>query len=199
MYTVASFPATTSPYMKPSPSARSQLRQSVEKVAYLAAALQPEQVGQLGPLFAFVVWVAARSLIILWTTGHDAASGNLLPVDLTTLLRVLNQSALYWPCAECYADIIQLILDTKNNPGGPTGNIDIFNDTRRTAYGLRSRFGMLASHRRDHFSRVDLFTITDDFFDGVFAGLIEIPSAAAPHQQLGFANPSSPDFDRDWL
>ncbi|OAA68014.1 Transcription factor [Niveomyces insectorum RCEF 264] len=189
MYTVAAFPATASPYMRPSPSARSQLRKSVEKVACLAATLQPEQVHQLGPMFAFVVWVAARSLIILWTTGHEVTYGTMMPADLTTLLRSLNQSALYWPCAECYADIIQLILDTKNNPGGPTG-IDIFNDTRRTAYGLRSRLGTIASYR---FTR-DLFTTADDFFDGVLAGLVELP----PTSQLGLINPS-PDFDRDWL
>ncbi|KAL1896322.1 hypothetical protein Sste5346_004706 [Sporothrix stenoceras] len=233
MYTVASFPATASPYMRPSTSARAQLRQAVDQVAGLATGLQPEQVGQLGPLFAFVIWVAARSLIILWTTGNTAEGGvtdNTTtpftpPTHLTTLLAVLHQSAHYWPCAQCYVDILQLILDTKNNPGGPTG-LAIFNDTRRTAYGLRRRLGSLASLRhgsggvgatttvdRDHhrdntvpdFSH-DLFGATDDFFDGVFAGLIEIPQpAGTPHQQqslggfgFGFVNPS-PDFDRDWL
>lgn len=225
MYTVASFPATASPYMRPSPSARAQLRQAVDQVAGLATGLLPEQVGQLGPLFAFVVWVAARSLIILWTTGHTAdgvtetAAPFAPPPHLTTLLAVLHQSARYWPCAQCYVDILQLILDTKNNPGGPTG-LAIFNDTRRTAYGLRRRLGSLASQPgrdsgmdrdrdryrdrggldfgRDH----DLFAAaTDDFFDGVFAGLVEIPPAGTPQQLgfgFGFVNPS-PDFDRDWL
>jgi hypothetical protein len=37
-------------------------------------------------------------------------------------------------------------LDTKNNPGGPTG-LEIFNDTRRTVYGLQNRLGMLAGRR----------------------------------------------------
>ncbi|ERS98281.1 hypothetical protein HMPREF1624_05065 [Sporothrix schenckii ATCC 58251] len=238
MYTVASFPATASPYMRPSSSARAQLRQAVDQVAGLATGLQPAQVGQLGPLFAFVVWVAARSLIILWTTGNTAdgvadattataSSPFAPPPHLTTLVAVLHQSARYWPCAQCYVDILQLILDTKNNPGGPTG-LAIFNDTRRTAYGLRRRLGSLASLRgrgqsgmtqerdqahnwdrdrdrgldveRDH----DLFgAATDDFFDGVFAGLIEIPPAGTPQQLgsgfgFGFVNPS-PDFDRDWL
>ncbi|CAK7214901.1 hypothetical protein SCUCBS95973_002294 [Sporothrix curviconia] len=238
MYTVAAFPASpassssATSYLKPSPAALIHLRDCVEAMASLATGLTATQIGRLGPLFAFVVWVAARSAIILWTTGHTA-DPRLPPADLTTLLAALNQAAVYWPCAECYAEILQLILDTKNNPGGPTG-ITIFNDTRRTAYGLRSRLGSLARHRfalatRDRdllfpsasmylpFSAAAAATdtstatiATDNFFDGVFAGLVDLPPAVASPAGMsmamggsaaagfGFVDPS-PDFERDWL
>ncbi|CAK7223186.1 hypothetical protein SBRCBS47491_005124 [Sporothrix bragantina] len=226
MYTVASFPASpassSSSYLKPSPAALVHLRDCVQAMANLTTGLSSTQLGQLGPLFAFVVWVAARSSIILWTTGHTP-DPRLPPADLTTLLAALNQAAVYWPCAECYAEILQLILDTKNNPGGPTG-IAIFNDTRRTAYGLRSRLGSLARHRfalatrdRDLFAPSAMFpfsatSTTDDFFDGVFAGLVDLPPSLTSPASMGmsmgggaassvfggFVDPS-PDFERDWL
>ncbi len=107
----------------------------------LASSIQPQELDQLNQMFAFVVWVAARSLIILWTTGYETTYGS-MPADLEPLLNVLRQMATRWPCAQRYTDIIQLILDTKNNPDGPTG-MDIFNDTRRTSYGLQSLLGTL--------------------------------------------------------
>ncbi|KAH8819286.1 fungal-specific transcription factor domain-containing protein [Xylogone sp. PMI_703] len=144
MYTVAAFPSTTSPYLPPSSSARGRCRRAVREVASLTASLQPREISQLGPMFAFVVWVAARSMVILWTTGYENSYGS-TPKDLETLMTGLQQLALCWPCAQRYINIIQLILDTKNNPGGPTG-LDIFNDTRRTAYGLQSRLGTVPGH-----------------------------------------------------
>lgn len=142
MYTVAAFPSTSSPYLRPSPSARGRCRRAVRDVASLASSLQPYELDQLGPMFAFVVWVAARSLVILWTTGYENAYGS-VPTDLDLLLGSLRHLSTRWPSAQRYTDLIQLILDTKNNPGGPTG-LEIFNDTRRTAYGLQNRLGILA-------------------------------------------------------
>lgn len=92
-------------------------------------------------MVAFVIWVAARSLIILWTTGYENTYGQ-VPPDLEALLNVLRQLGVWWRCAQRYVDMIQLILDTRNNPGGPTG-LQIFNDTRRTAYGLQQSLGSL--------------------------------------------------------
>ena len=158
MYTVAAFPSTTSPYLRPSPSARGRCRRAVRDVASLASSLQPHELDQLGPIFAFVVWVAARSLVILWTTGYENAYGS-MPTDLDLLLGSLRHLATRWPSAQRYSDLIQLILDTKNNPGGPTG-LDIFNDTRRTAYGLQSRLGLLT---RPHSSDFDF--LGDSLFD----------------------------------
>ncbi len=78
-----------------------------------------------------------------------------MPADLESLLASLRQMAIRWPCAQRYADLIQLILDTKNNPGGPTG-LDIFNDTRRTAYGLQHRLGTLAGLQIPEFDFLDM-------------------------------------------
>jgi hypothetical protein len=112
----------------------------------------------MNPMFAFVAWVASRSLIILWTTGYETGYDS-IPPDLEPLLNVLRHMAVRWPCAQRYADIIQLILDTKNNPDGPTG-IEIFNDTRRTSYGLQSVLSALIGSRAQ-----DTFLESLDFLD----------------------------------
>ncbi|KAK5039178.1 hypothetical protein LTR13_003434 [Exophiala sideris] len=158
MYTVAAFPSTTSNYLRPSSSARGRCRQSIRAVVSLARSLQPQELDQLNPMFAFVVWVAARSLIILWTTGYETTYES-VPADLEPLLNILRQMAIRWPCAQRYTDIIQLILDTKNNPDGPTG-MDIFNDTRRTSYGLQSLLGTLIPPRTQ-----EAFPNSFDFLD----------------------------------
>ncbi|KAI0813686.1 fungal-specific transcription factor domain-containing protein [Xylaria sp. FL0064] len=144
MYTVAAFPSTSSPYLKPSASGRIHCRQCVRNVASLAASIQPDELERLDPMFAFVVWVAIRSLIILWTSGYETTYAT-LPTDLEPMMWTLREMGRHWPCAQRYLDIVQLILDTKNNPGGPTG-LEIFNDTRRTAYGLQKRLGKLAGN-----------------------------------------------------
>ncbi|KAM0258907.1 hypothetical protein ACHAQJ_003563 [Trichoderma viride] len=154
MYTVAAFPSTSSPYLRPSPSARARCRQAVRDIASLASSVQPHELDQLGPMFAFVIWVAARSLIILWTTGYENTYGT-MPTDLEPLLGSLRQLSLSWPCSQRYVNLIQLILDTKNNPGGPTG-LEIFNDTKRTAYGLQNRLGTLAGHQVPEFDFLDI-------------------------------------------
>jgi hypothetical protein len=160
MYTVAAFPSATSNYLRPSSAARSRCRQSIKSVVTLATSLQPQELDRLSPMFAFVVWVAARSLIILWTTGYEATGyDSTMPSDLEPLLIVLRQMATRWPCAQRYADIIQLILDTKNNPDGPTG-IDIFNDTRRTSYGLQTLLGTQIGPRAQ-----EAFPNSFDFLD----------------------------------
>lgn len=186
MYTVAAFPSTTSPYLKPSSSARGRCRQAIRDVASLASPLQPHELDQLGPIFAFVVWVAARSLIIMWTTGYENTYGA-LPSDLEPLLTSLRQMATRWPCAQRYADTIQLILDTKNSPGGPMG-LDIFNDTRRTAYGLQNRLGTLAGPRT-----TDVYSQSFDFLD---MPILDLSDMAVP--RIGMGNFQS-ELDGEWL
>lgn len=171
MYMIASFPATTSAYLRPSLAARTRLRQVCHDLANLASMYQPHELQALGPIFVFIVWVGARSLVILWTRGGyspdelckavhkstSAASSSssaacMLPPDLETILTSLRHMAVRWPCAQRYVDIIQMIIDTKNSPGGPPG-IDIFNDPRRTSYVIQSRFKALANGRRASMSR----------------------------------------------
>lgn len=188
MYTVAAFPPTTSPYSRPSPTARTRCRQAIRSVASLTTSLSPTQVTSLGPIFAFILWVAARSLVILWTSGHEATYGSQPPRDLDSLLDALRRSAESWPCAQRHVDIVQLILDTKNSPGGPTG-LDVFSDTRNTAYGLQSRLGALAGLR----SVVEALPRLDDFLAGDF---LEGLDTHGGHFGLGGFEP---EFGGDWL
>ena len=90
-----------------------------------------------------------------------------------------------WACAQRYTDIIQLILDTKNNPGGPTG-LDIFNDTRRTSYGLQNLLGTLVGHRAS-----DAFANSFDFLDMPLLDLGDFGSS-----RLG---PFGAENDGEWL
>ncbi|KAL6812035.1 fungal-specific transcription factor domain-containing protein [Trichoderma sp. SZMC 28015] len=179
MYTVAAFPSTSSPYLRPSPSARARCRQAVRDIASLASSVPLQKLEQLGPLFAFVVWVAARSLIILWTTGHENTYGS-MPTDLEPLLSSLRQLSIPWPCSQRYINLIQLILDTKNNPGGPTG-LEIFNDTRRTAYGLQNRLSTLADPQVPEFDFLDM-------------PLLDMNEMSAPWSSTFVA-----DVDGEWL
>ncbi|KIW93894.1 uncharacterized protein Z519_05209 [Cladophialophora bantiana CBS 173.52] len=185
MYTVAAFPSTTSPYLRPSASARGRCRQAIRTVASLASSLQTPELDRLHPMFAFVVWVATRSLIILWTTGYENAYGS-TPTDLEPLLNVLRHMATRWLCAQRYADIIQLILDTKNNPGGPTG-LEIFNDTRRTSYGLQNLLGTLVVHRVP-----EAFPNSFDFLD---ISLLDVGELSVPRLGGVFGA----ENDGEWL
>lgn len=181
MYTVASSPSTKSPYLRPSPSAPARCRQAIRDVASLTTCVPIHELNKLGPIFAFVVWVAARSLVILWTKGYENTYGS-MPADLEPLLNALRQLSIWWPCAQRYNDIIQLILDTKNNPGGPTG-LDIFSDTRRTVYGLQSRLGNLAGRRV-----AEVYSHSLDFLD------MDLDEFTSP-----YIGAFGPDLDAEWL
>jgi hypothetical protein len=181
MYTVASSPSTKSSYLRPSSSAPARCRQAIRDVASLTACVLPQELNQLGPIFAFVVWVAARSLVILWTKGYENTYGS-MPSDLEPLLSTLRQLSVWWPCAQRYNDIIQLILDTKNNPGGPTG-LEIFNDTRRTVYGLQNRLGTLAGR-----PVAEVYAHSLDFLD------MDLEDFTSP-----WVGPLAPEMDSEWI
>jgi len=143
MHTIAAFPSVTSLYFRPYPPACGRCRQAIKSVESLANRLQAHELDQLGPIFAFIVWCAARSLVILWTAGYENAYEP-TPPDLVSLLGVLRQMSTRWQCAQRSADTVQFILDTKNEPDGRAG-LRIFNDTRRTVYGLQNRLGTLVA------------------------------------------------------
>lgn len=155
LYTVAAFPSTTSPYVRASAAARMRCRDTVAKVAAMVRPLERGSLEHLPPMFAFILWVAARSLAILWTTHHETSPGP----DMDALLAGLRQMATQWPCAQRYADLVQLIMDDTQDPARPK-LLEVFNDTRRTAYGLEKKLGMLAGR---HFVNQDPFSF--DFLD----------------------------------
>ncbi|KAJ5611885.1 hypothetical protein N7528_008990 [Penicillium herquei] len=159
LYTVAAFPSTTSPYLKSSTAARSSCRQIIGDLASLATSVPSHALDQLGPMFAFALWIASRSLLILWTTGYEKSYGP-MPADLGILLSSLQRLALRWPCAQRYSDLIQLILDTKDTANGPS-ILDIFNDTKRTAHGLQERLAPISLNMF-----TDLNLTSFDFLEG---------------------------------
>ncbi|KAK6423589.1 hypothetical protein LTR95_016508 [Oleoguttula sp. CCFEE 5521] len=166
MYTVAAFPSTTSPYVKASTAARLRCRDTITHVAALVQSLSPGYLDCLPPMFAFVLWVAARSLAILWTTHHESTPGP----DMDALLNGLRQMAIRWPCAQRYADLLQLIMDDTDAEARPK-LLEIFNDTRRTAYGLEKKLGKIAgspSASQDLFSFdfLDMPFLDNDINDG---------------------------------
>lgn len=139
IYTIASFPPARTPELVPSGSAKRHCREAVRRVIALVSPLNPQNLQKLGPEFAFVLWVAARSLVILWTSGYESPQQS-VPAELDLLLSTLRQMSTYWPCAGRYVEILQLAMDSRNVPGGNT-ILQIFNDTRRTSYGLLHRLG----------------------------------------------------------
>ena len=160
MYTVAGFPSTTSPHVRPSTSARTRCRYTIRELASLSRSIEPSNYEELGPIFAFATWVAARSLIILWTSGHELFEN--VQEDMESLLSSLRVLGQYWQSATRYSDLIQLVLDTKDSPGGQS-HLDIFSDTRRTAYGLEKCLGSLAERRN-----ADIQPTSFDFLDMPF-------------------------------
>jgi hypothetical protein len=182
MYTVAAFPQPRYAEMLPSDSAKTHCRDAIRRVASLCGVLSTEQLESLGPIFAFIVWVAARSLIILWTTGYEG-SQQVRPADLETLLSVLRQMTSIWPCAGRYVEIIEVALDSWQTTGGGSV-LQIFNDTRRTSYGLLLQLGHSA--KSQNVPDMDL----SEFFDLGFLG--EGTSAL-------FAGSFDFGFSSDWL
>lgn len=135
-------------------------------------------------MFAFIVWVAARSLTLLWTTGCEDNTGP-MPIDLESLLSTLQQLVIYWPSAQRYSDLIELILDAKNG-GNSNEGLAIFNDTGHTSYGLQIRLGKLVARRV-----LETLSQTHDF--------LEIPILEAG----GFTSPGMGFFglqeEGEWL
>ena len=143
MHSIAAFPSTTSPHFRASPSAPGRCRQAVRSITTLCSDLTDSELDRLGPTFVFIVWVASRNLIILWTAGHETGYGS-IPSDLVTLLAVLRKTSTRWDCARSYAELIQFILDTKDRSSGAPG-LSVFVDTKRTAYGIQNLLGSLAA------------------------------------------------------
>jgi hypothetical protein len=182
MYTVAAFPQPRYAEMLPSDSAKSHCRAAVRRVSLLAGGLTPSQLNSSGPMLAFIAWVAARSLIILWTTGHEG-SKQTRPPDLEVLLNVLQQMAPIWPCAGRYVEIIQVALESWQTAGDGS-HLQIFNDTRRTSYGLLLHLGQ--STKSHSLPDMDL----SEFFD---MGFLEEGNSAP------FTNIIGTGFTSDWL
>lgn len=98
-------------------------------------------------------------------------------------MSVLRQMSAKWSCAGRSVEILQLILDSRDGPGGGD-RLKIFNDTRRTSYGLQVLLGQSAA--RQESNGLEMF----DFFDMTFPYESEINS---------FLDPVGPSVSQDWL
>ena len=95
----------------------------------------------LGPPFAFSLWVAARLLLV-----HGSTIDHQLNPAIHPLVETLRELGSYWKVAERYATLLQRVLDeyaeSQNNPVGLNGErvtpstVRILADMRRTAYDL---------------------------------------------------------------
>lgn len=95
----------------------------------------------LGPHFAFSIWVAARLLLVHGSTIDHQVNPAIYP-----LVETLRDMGRYWNVAERYATLLQRVLDEYNEseraPTGANGEritpstVKILADMRRCAYDL---------------------------------------------------------------
>jgi hypothetical protein len=100
----------------------------------------------LGPQYAFMLWVSSRLLLVDCVTSHKS-----LPSELEVLLATLHQMGKYWEIASRYWEIITLVVDEelalrKEKPGVSTdseesdrkrlSSAQILSDMGRNAYAL---------------------------------------------------------------
>jgi hypothetical protein len=91
---------------------------------------------QLGPPYAWSVWVAARVLLVHGSTIDHRVSPTINP-----LVDTLREMGAYWKVAERYANLLQRVLDeyheSERAPGMETpSSVKILADMRRTAFDL---------------------------------------------------------------
>ena len=91
-----------------------------------------DMLNQLGPPFAFSLWVAARVLLVHGCTIDHRVSQSIYP-----LVETLRELGKFWQVAERYACLLQRVLDeykeTERAPGMETPNtVKILADMRRS-------------------------------------------------------------------
>ena len=91
---------------------------------------------QLGPPYAWSLWVAARVLLVHGSTIDHHVSPTINP-----LVDTLREMGTYWKVAERYANLLQRVLDeyheSERAPGMETpSSVKILADMRRTAFDL---------------------------------------------------------------
>lgn len=91
---------------------------------------------QLGPPYAWSLWVAARVLLVHGSTIDHRVSPTINP-----LVDTLREIGTYWKVADRYANLLQRVLDeyheSERAPGMETpSSVKILADMRRTAFDL---------------------------------------------------------------
>ncbi|CAG9991118.1 unnamed protein product [Clonostachys byssicola] len=146
LQSVAAFPPKTYSHFSASSLAPSRCEREIQSMCRLCESLQPSQYSSLGPLLVFAVWVAARNMVTLWTSGWEERT-SAVPPELTTLRETLCTLAEYWPCAQRFTAMIDLAVDAANQ-ANELSTLAIFNDVSKTAFGLQNVLGPRIQHNQ---------------------------------------------------
>lgn len=142
LHSSAAYPTTRSPIFTPSFSASQRCQTAAEDIAALCLyAKSNNMLPNLGPTFAFSLWVAARMFLV-----HGSTIDHQVNPAIHALVETLGEIGRYWKVAERYAALLQRVLDeyreSERQPTGMNGErvtpstVRILADMRRTAYDL---------------------------------------------------------------
>ncbi|EMC98698.1 hypothetical protein BAUCODRAFT_30968 [Baudoinia panamericana UAMH 10762] len=142
LHSSAAYPTTRSPIFTPSFSASQRCNTAVEDIMSLSAYVRANgMLMQLGPPFAFSLWVAARLLLV-----HGSTIDHRVNPAIHPLVETLRELGTYWKVAERYATLLSRVLEeyseSERAPVGANGvretpsTVRILADMRRTAFDL---------------------------------------------------------------
>lgn len=133
-------------------------------------------INQLGPPYAWSLWVAARVLLVHGSTIDHRVSPAIKP--LVDTLREMGQ---FWKVADRYANLLQRVLDeyheSERAPGMETpSSVKILADMRRTAFDLDALISRQPRHN-------------------AFVGQGTTNGAMASHQRTPVRTPAPTDLE----
>ncbi|KAI9835430.1 MAG: hypothetical protein M1819_002348 [Sarea resinae] len=141
LHSSAAYPTTVSSIFRPSVSASQRCRNAVRALGSLGQyVVDDRMLKNLGPPFAFTLWVAARVLLVHGSTIEQQVSP-----EIHFFVDTLREMGKYWAVAERYTTILQRVLDEYRdsqraaNADGThetPDSVQILADMRRCAYDL---------------------------------------------------------------
>jgi hypothetical protein len=115
LHSSAAYPTTRSPIFTPSYTASQRCLYAVENIVNIcnyitspnsSSKQQSPLASQLGPPFAFAVWVAARLLLV-----HSSTISHRIDPSITALVSTLRALGNYWGIAGRYATLLERVLE----------------------------------------------------------------------------------------
>lgn len=137
LHSSAAYPTTRSAIFTPSYRASQRCLSAVENIATIGDFVRKHGLlAQLGPTFAFTLWVAARLLLV-----HGSTVERKLSTQIGFFVDSLRELGKYWPVAARYCGVLQRVLDEhreseQTGDGVTPSSVAILADMRRTAFDL---------------------------------------------------------------
>ena len=178
-------------------------------------AAKTNMLDQLGPPFAFCLWVAARVLLV-----HGSTIEKYVSQDIHFLVETLRKIGRFWPLALRYAMILQRVIDeyqesqSTSVPDGqkatPPPSVTILADMRRCAYDLDVLISNQPRHHQPYVPRSAAPSEAEchyleafDFFNyprlaTPVTGLMDTSLQRLEDNQFNITN-FSVDVNQDWL